>query len=188
MNQTLPFIGSNLYCPDVVCQARPGEDVKPLPKLCECGCGEVTPLATRTISSRGQIKGQPIRFLSRHNKANYGAGGRAGLGKPKSPEHRAKIRETKLGDRNPNWGGDNISYSSFHDWLANKYPKRGICEKCGAIGQTDHSFDHRLGDHTRNREDYRELCRSCHMRWDFEIGKRAKQARGSDGIYARNPN
>ena len=34
--------------------------------FCECGCGEKTPLATNTRHSRGQIKGEPIRFLNGH--------------------------------------------------------------------------------------------------------------------------
>lgn len=38
-------------------------------KLCECGCGQPTPLATRTRTDRGQVKGQPTRFVSGHNSA-----------------------------------------------------------------------------------------------------------------------
>lgn len=34
---------------------------------CECGCGNPTPLATRTRRERGQVKGQPLRFLLGHN-------------------------------------------------------------------------------------------------------------------------
>lgn len=35
-------------------------------KLCECGCGQPTPIAKRTDTRAGQIKGQPIRFISGH--------------------------------------------------------------------------------------------------------------------------
>jgi hypothetical protein len=38
-----------------------------LEKLCECGCGETTPIATRTRSGRDQFKGQPLRFINGHN-------------------------------------------------------------------------------------------------------------------------
>lgn len=34
------------------------------PGYCHCGCGEQTPLATQT--SRGLIKGQPLRFVHGH--------------------------------------------------------------------------------------------------------------------------
>ncbi len=37
------------------------------PKLCECGCGEPAPIAKRTDSKRGYRKGEPIRFITRHN-------------------------------------------------------------------------------------------------------------------------
>lgn len=35
-------------------------------KLCECGCGQPAPLATGTRPSRGEIKGQPKRFVHGH--------------------------------------------------------------------------------------------------------------------------
>lgn len=33
---------------------------------CQCGCGEPTPLATRTHKARGLVKGQPTRYLPGH--------------------------------------------------------------------------------------------------------------------------
>lgn len=35
--------------------------------LCECGCGQPTPLAKQTFARRGVVKGQPVRFVSGHN-------------------------------------------------------------------------------------------------------------------------
>lgn len=37
------------------------------PKLCECGCGEPTPIATKHDPKRGYVKGQPRRFANGHN-------------------------------------------------------------------------------------------------------------------------
>lgn len=37
-------------------------------KLCECGCGQPAPIATRNRREYGWIKGQPKRFVSGHNK------------------------------------------------------------------------------------------------------------------------
>jgi hypothetical protein len=37
------------------------------PKLCECGCGQRTDVATRTDRRWGQVKGQPLRFIAGHN-------------------------------------------------------------------------------------------------------------------------
>ena len=36
-------------------------------KLCDCGCGQQTPLARQTDRTRGWIKGQPIRYIVGHS-------------------------------------------------------------------------------------------------------------------------
>jgi hypothetical protein len=35
-------------------------------KLCECGCGQPTKLASKTKATRGEFKGQPQRFIHGH--------------------------------------------------------------------------------------------------------------------------
>lgn len=35
--------------------------------LCACGCGQATPLATKTSTKRGVRRGQPLKFISGHN-------------------------------------------------------------------------------------------------------------------------
>jgi hypothetical protein len=61
-------------------------------KLCECGCGGLAPIAKRTDSKKGWVKGQPLRFIYHHDL-------RGGLrtrqrnaihGNPATPEHCAK--------------------------------------------------------------------------------------------------
>lgn len=42
---------------------------EPTIKLCECGCGQPTKIATKTYAKRGQVKGQPMRFLPNHKAA-----------------------------------------------------------------------------------------------------------------------
>lgn len=37
-------------------------------KLCECGCGQPTPLATRSRTDRGWVKGEPMRFAPGHHR------------------------------------------------------------------------------------------------------------------------
>lgn len=41
--------------------------------LCECGCGDVAPLAPKTVASRGVVKGQPLRFIHGHNRRKSGS-------------------------------------------------------------------------------------------------------------------
>lgn len=42
-------------------------------KLCDCGCGLPAPIASKTHSARGQVKGQPIRFRPGHYRKQHGA-------------------------------------------------------------------------------------------------------------------
>lgn len=41
-------------------------------KLCECGCGQPAPIATRTISESGYIRGQAKRFVHGHHSVRRG--------------------------------------------------------------------------------------------------------------------
>ena len=41
-------------------------------KLCECGCGQATEISKITRSERGEIAGQPKRFLHRHSFCQTG--------------------------------------------------------------------------------------------------------------------
>lgn len=33
---------------------------------CQCGCGGIAPLASKTMTKRGWIKGQPLRYIKNH--------------------------------------------------------------------------------------------------------------------------
>jgi hypothetical protein len=37
-------------------------------KLCECGCGQPTAIATKNNVAKGHVKGEPLRFLSQHHR------------------------------------------------------------------------------------------------------------------------
>lgn len=37
--------------------------------FCQCGCGERTKIATRSTTSKGWVKGEPLRYLLGHNHA-----------------------------------------------------------------------------------------------------------------------
>lgn len=57
-------------------------------KLCECGCGQFTNIATRSRISRGIVKGQPARFIEHHAAVATRAAVRT-HGLSNSPTHRS---------------------------------------------------------------------------------------------------
>lgn len=36
--------------------------------LCQCGCGQPAPIATKSNTARGRVKGQPQRFIAQHHR------------------------------------------------------------------------------------------------------------------------
>jgi hypothetical protein len=114
-------------------------------KLCECGCGQPAPVATRNRYDRGQRKGEPLRFVSGHNRNPF---------------------PVLRGENSPHWRGDEVSYYGIHVWLQKHHPKSGVCSECGEAKRTEWAFLRHPEPHTREISDYREMCRQCHARLD----------------------
>jgi len=57
--------------------------MKMMEKLCECGCGQPTRVATGNDRAKGFVKGQSIRFIYGHIHKKHGM--------MRTPEHRAFI-------------------------------------------------------------------------------------------------
>ena len=92
-----------------------------------------------------------------HNKS------RAGI---KRPAFRAetiqKIRESKLGPKNPMWSGDKVGYAAIHAWVKNHKPKPSCCEDCKKpVKWLDAA--NLSGEYKRDISDWSYLCRRCHM-------------------------
>lgn len=109
----------------------------------------------------GVVKGEPRRFVKGHH----------GRLSKMSPEARKRLSEARKGEGNPNWSGD-TSRDATHAALNRNFPKTGRCEDCGERKRTDYAFLRHPLPYTRLREDYQELCRKCHMRYDFDNGHR----------------
>ena len=110
--------------------------------LCECGCGQETPLARKTDPRRGHVKGQPLRFVTHHN-----------------------FRGSNKGESNPAWKGDEAGYTAMHAWVWRHKERTGRCEECGRERYTQ--FANLSGELRRDVNDYRELCVPCHRRLDL---------------------
>jgi hypothetical protein len=134
-------------------------------KLCECGCGEATRIAKANDPRHGHVKGEGVRFLKGHSHR----------GKIVSAETRVKLGAAHAGERAANWKGDEASYRALHGYLCKHYSKAGICDECGKPARTDYALIHGR-PYSRNREDYRELCRRCHLRYDLGGVKKNPEA------------
>lgn len=145
-------------------------------KLCECGCGEAAPIAKKTRRERGQVKGQPLRFVHGHYATQEHVRtvlSATRTGGALTVEHRAKIRAAvPLGAASKVWKGDGAGYAAIHRWLHRHKPRTGECEHCGARPfnarcSTGTQFANLSGEYRRDVDDYLELCPSCHKILDL---------------------
>lgn len=74
--------------------------------------------------------------------------------------------ETKVGEKNPMWLGDKISYRTLHQWVNRRKTKPKFCEICKVKKPVDLA---NYGGYTRDLENWKYLCRSCHMKEDGRI-------------------
>ncbi len=70
-------------------------------------------------------------------------------------------------------------YESIHRWIRKNYGKASRCEHCNTT--TAKRYDWALiqkCEYSKNREVFIELCRSCHVKYDFtkERGKKISQS------------
>src|SRR3990167_5003596 len=78
-----------------------------------------------------------------------------------------KMRDIHRGENGSNWQGDDVKYSGLHRWLRTNYPKTGTCENCNEIKVTGTQWALKKGcDYERNKENFFELCISCHTAYD----------------------
>lgn len=101
-------------------------------------------------------------------------------GKKLSKKHREKMSEAhkgkpaywNIGEKSPNWKGENVSYRELHKWIVKQLGKPIKCEHCGAIRDKKRfhwaNIDHK---YRRNIDDYISLCGSCHKKYDIKLKK-----------------
>ncbi len=82
-----------------------------------------------------------------------------------------------LGDKNWNWKGDKVGYHAIHNWIKRTLGTPETCEGCGKSGVTSGQrnrihWANKSGKYKRDRNDWMNLCMSCHMLYDFKTGQR----------------
>ena len=92
------------------------------------------------------------------------------LGKDfKTPEEKKRISESHLGEQNPQWKGDRVSYRSLHEWINNQIPKPEKCEVC--LIKPPFDCANISGEYKRDLTDWMWICRRCHMKLDGRLEK-----------------
>ncbi len=68
------------------------------------------------------------------------------------------------GPEHHRWKGTEVSYGALHVWVKKHKTKTGTCSECGQTRYTE--WANISGEYTRDLDDYREVCKPCHMRID----------------------
>lgn len=78
----------------------------------------------------------------------------------------------KRGVESPLYKKSKISYSGVHVWLIRNYGKAIRCEDCGVIGAKKYEWANISKEYRRDISDYKQLCTSCHHKFDDIYNKR----------------
>jgi hypothetical protein len=91
-------------------------------RVCACGCGKVTPIATHTRKDRGYIKDQPLEYIPGHNSN----GGVPFLTAPGVHERSVKSRTGKESLESPFIPGKYVCFVKTHNrWYLSGNSKNG---------------------------------------------------------------
>lgn len=115
------------------------------------------------MANKGHIPWNKDKTLSEEHKRKISESLK---GKTKSEEHKKKMYSFPKGKGHPNWRGDKVSYHALHEWLRVNKPKTELCEICGEKRRLDWA-NIKKHVYTRNIEDYKCMCRSCHKKMDL---------------------
>lgn len=95
----------------------------------------------------------------------------AHLGKIVLEETKKKISKSHYGEKNGRWKGNSVKCGGVHRWVKEYKPKPQFCEFCKENKSLDLA-NIKNHQYTRNPDDYKWLCRSCHLKYDYKNRKR----------------
>jgi len=91
-----------------------------------------------------------------------------------------EIRNSKLGDKNPAWKGNEVSYRGIHMWVRRNLIKPPVCSYCHLIKNLEvHNIS---GEYKRELSDWVWCCHDCHMIRDGRSDKWLKMNYKKKGV------
>jgi len=148
-------------------------------KCIDCG-KEIYKTSTRCKSCARKGKNNPnFGGLTEQHKKNisisHSGENHYMFGKSWTEEQKIKMGLfERKGKNNPNWKGDKVQYRALHTWIKRNKPKLELCEHCKKVPPKD--LANISGEYKRDINDFKWLCRKCHMLEDGRI-KNLKQFR-----------
>ncbi|KKM15633.1 hypothetical protein LCGC14_1694100 [marine sediment metagenome] len=87
-----------------------------------------------------------------------------------NPElHRQRVSESlrgKFGEESRRWKGNDAGYVAIHLWLVKHFGKADHCDYCNTLWASRYEWANKYHSESRNRDDYIQLCPSCHRLFD----------------------
>lgn len=74
---------------------------------------------------------------------------------------------SKKSEKNPQWKGNKVGYTALHNWIKSRLSKPQLCENCKK--QKPYDLANKSGNYKRDINDWKWLCRRCHMKEDGRL-------------------
>jgi hypothetical protein len=90
------------------------------------------------------------------------------------PKMAFKPKDVRItGNNNYGWKGDSASYVAKHRWVKKWFGKPDHCDDCKSLDKK-YNWANISGQYKRDRGDWKQLCISCHRKYDNWIEKMIK--------------
>ena len=83
----------------------------------------------------------------------------------------------KTGEMARRWLGDNAGYHAVHKWIYKEFGKANCCENCGIVHKKKYHWANLSGKYTREKDDWKQMCGSCHKKYDLSNNVTANKFR-----------
>lgn len=113
-----------------------------------------------------------MKFTEEHKK-NLSLNHKGMFGKHHTKMAKSKISLANNGENHPLYKGNNATISVMHRWVERRKSKPEFCEFCNE-NEPRQLANIKNHQYTRNLDDYKWLCYSCHRIYDLNNSKKIK--------------